>query len=98
MPDPPPRTVTLSISGSLEPADVRVLLERGRSLLDAPRVGLLRCEVADLAADLVNLEALARLALDARRRRCRVELADATPQLCALVELLGLADVLPARR
>lgn len=94
----PPRTVNLSISGSLAPADVREVLTRGRALLATPRVALLRCEVGDLAADVIGVEALARLALAARRRDCRVELAGATPQLCALVELLGLADVLPARR
>lgn len=90
-----PRTQTLSIGGPLEPGDLPELLERSRALLAASHVELLVCAVGELTADLLSVEALARIALVARRGGCRVVLAGAAPQLRALVGLLGLAEVLP---
>jgi len=45
-------------------------------------------------ADAVAVDALARLALAARRRGCGVCLCGASEELLALIALLGLADVL----
>jgi len=50
--------------------------------------------VAGVGADAVAVDALARLALVARRRGCAVRLCGASEELLALVAFLGLADVL----
>jgi ABC-type transporter Mla MlaB component len=55
---------------------------------------VLLCEVGGLAADAVAVDALARLALAARRRGCSVRLRGASPELLALVDFIGVADVL----
>lgn len=52
------------------------------------------CDVAGLAADVVAVGALARLALAARRAGHQVRLCGASEELYALVELMGLAEVL----
>jgi ABC-type transporter Mla MlaB component len=90
----PPRTVTLSIGAPLERAQLPALFQRTCSLLEEEGVELLQCEVAGVAADAVAVDALARLALAARRRGCCVRLCGATPELRALVGFVGLADVL----
>jgi ABC-type transporter Mla MlaB component len=59
-----------------------------------PGCELLVCEVGGVAADAVAIDALARLALAARRNRCEVRLRGASSQLLELVELAGLAGVL----
>jgi ABC-type transporter Mla MlaB component len=88
------RTVAVTIRGPLERADLPGLFERTCALLDGGRVDLLRCEVAGIAADAVAVDALARLALAARRQGCLVRLCGASAELRALVSFLGLADVL----
>jgi ABC-type transporter Mla MlaB component len=90
----PPRTVTLAIRVPLERADLAGLFERTCALLQGGAAELLRCEVAGVQADAVAVEALARLALAARRRGCRVRLCGASAELQALVGFVGLAEVL----
>jgi len=53
------------------------------------------CDVEGVKADAMMVDALARLQLAARRRRCQVRLRGASPELRALVAFMGLADVLP---
>jgi ABC-type transporter Mla MlaB component len=89
------QTVTVTIRGPLERADLPGLFQRTCALLSGgDRVDLLRCEVAGIAADAVAVDALARLALAARRHGCLVRLCGASAELRALVSFLGLADVL----
>jgi ABC-type transporter Mla MlaB component len=90
----PPRTVTLSIGAPLERAQLPGLFERTCALLEEEGVELLRCEVPGVAADAVAVDALARLALAARRRGCCLRLCGASPELRALVAFVGLAEVL----
>ncbi|MGH2450438.1 MAG: STAS domain-containing protein [Candidatus Limnocylindria bacterium] len=52
------------------------------------------CHVGAARAELGTVDALARLALSARRLGCAVRLRDASPELGELVELVGLADVM----
>ncbi len=52
------------------------------------------CDVAGVAADVVLVGALARMALTARRAGYQVRLCGASQELRALVELMGLAEVL----
>lgn len=92
----PQRTVAVAVPCPLRRAELPGLFARTCALLaaspDAPC--LLLCEVAGVAADAVALDALARLALAARRHGCEVRLRGASPELLGLVELAGLAQVL----
>ncbi|MGH3262632.1 MAG: hypothetical protein ACRDNS_11595, partial [Trebonia sp.] len=54
------------------------------------------CVVAGVPADLMTVEALARLQLAAHRKHCTVRLRGASPELLELLAVLGLGDVLPA--
>ncbi len=87
------RTVTLTIHGPLEQSDLAGLFARTCALLGG-RPEVLRCELADVAADAVAVDALARLALAARRGGCSVRLCSASRELAELVAFMGLADVL----
>ena len=89
-----PRAVSLRISAPLERAALPALFERTCALLEAKDAQILRCEVAGVRADTVAVDALARLALAARRRGCGVCLCGASEELLALIALVGLADVL----
>jgi ABC-type transporter Mla MlaB component len=89
-----PRAVSLRISGPLERAALPALFERTCALLEAEDAQIVRCEVAGVEADAVAIDALARVALAARRRGCGVWLCGASEELLALVAVLGMADVL----
>jgi ABC-type transporter Mla MlaB component len=89
-----PRSVTLRIRAPLLSADLPGLYERTCALLVDVSVDVLLCDVAGVAADAVAVDALARLALAARRRGCEVRLRGASKELLALVDFIGVADVL----
>ena len=95
---PPPRSITLTIGAPLLCADLQGLYERTCALLASVSADVLLCDVAGVAADAVAVDALARLALAARRRGCDVRLRGASPELLALVDFVGVADVLRAWR
>jgi ABC-type transporter Mla MlaB component len=90
------RVVAVTVPGSLTRAQLPGLFARTCALLAEDELGceLLLCHVAGVAADAVAVDALARLALAARRSGCEVRLRGASPELIGLVELIGLADVL----
>jgi ABC-type transporter Mla MlaB component len=52
-------------------------------------------DVKDLQADVATVDALARLQLAARRGGGQIRLCGATAELCELIWLMGLQDVLP---
>jgi ABC-type transporter Mla MlaB component len=89
-----PRSITLTIRPPLQCADLPGLYERTCALLVGVSADVLLCDVAGIAADAVAVDALARLALAARRRGCDVRLRGASPELLALVDFIGVADVL----
>jgi ABC-type transporter Mla MlaB component len=89
-----PRSASLRIGGPLERADLPGLFERTCALLATGGIEVLRCEVVDVAADAVAVDALARLALAARRADCQLRLCGASAELSALVGFMGLAEVL----
>jgi ABC-type transporter Mla MlaB component len=93
----PGPTVELTIRGPLARSDLTGLFCRACAALERCRDGRLICDVAGIPADAVAIEALARLALGARRHRCQVELRGSTAQLDALIELVGLAETLSLR-
>jgi ABC-type transporter Mla MlaB component len=88
------RSITLAIRAPLLCADLPGLYERTCALLAGVSADVLLCDVAGVAADAVSVDALARLALAARRRGCEVRLRGASPELLALVDFIGVADVL----
>lgn len=89
------RTVTMAVPSPLGRAELPALFARTCELLALDRgCELLLCEVVDVDADAVAVDALARLALAARRSGCEVRLRGASPELLGLVELTGLGDVL----
>jgi ABC-type transporter Mla MlaB component len=92
----PPSSVTLEIRGPLERVDLPALFERTCALLERGRPQLLCCLVGAVEADAVAVDALARLALAARRHGAQVRLTGASRELRDLVALMGLADVLEA--
>jgi ABC-type transporter Mla MlaB component len=89
------RTIVVTMPSPLARAQLPGLFARTRALLaDEQGCELLLCEVAGVAADAVAVDALARLALAARRSGCEVRLRGASPALLGLIELTGLAEVL----
>jgi ABC-type transporter Mla MlaB component len=87
----------LVVSGPLTPADATALCERARSELERSGAAVLICDVRALThADAGTVEALARLQLTARRLGSQVRLRDPSRELCELLDLFGLTDVLPA--
>jgi hypothetical protein len=76
------RTLSFGIEGPIAREDLPGLSDRVCNLLRS--------------SDAVTVDALARLQLAARRHGCRIRLCgSASPELLALVELMGLTDVLP---
>lgn len=76
-------------------SDLAGLTERVCKLLARGNGGRVHCDVADVAATAVTVEALSRLQLAARKYNCQVRLRNASPDLLQLVAFLGLSDVLP---
>ncbi len=90
------RTASLTIRGPLLRADLPALFARTCALLGAGHIEQLRCELDGVEADAVAVDALARLALAARRHGCSTLLCGASPELIDLVALIGLDEVLRA--
>jgi ABC-type transporter Mla MlaB component len=87
----------LAIRGQLVRSDLPGLYRRTCAALEGCQGGVLICNIVGVSADAVAIEALARLALGARRHRCQVELRGSTEKLDALIELVGLGEVLRRR-
>ena len=89
-----PNTILLVLD-SLDPADVAPLIEHVvPGAAGAPTV--IVCDLAQVTdADMATVDALARLALRARRLGCSISLRDPSSELCELVAFAGLGDVLP---
>ena len=83
----------LQVRGPLRRSDLPELYARACLQLARGDHGLLELEVSGVSADAVALDALARLALAARRHGCRVRLRGAGPELWGLIDLSGLRDV-----
>jgi ABC-type transporter Mla MlaB component len=92
---PRPRTLLLEVYGPLTHSDLPGLYARTCALLAEHDIDLVLCSVAGVAPDAVAIEALARLQLAARRRGAQVRLSGAPPDLLALVDFMGLGEVLP---
>ena len=90
---PEPDAPLVVIGGDSAPADVRALC----SVLVGLDFGCgpIVCDVAVAPVDVGTVDALARLALAARRRGHPLLLRNASAELCELVALVGLTPVLP---
>jgi ABC-type transporter Mla MlaB component len=65
-------------------------------VIEAAGAEVVACDVAALAADLIAVEALARLQLTARRLGTSIRLRGAARDLVALLRLCGLEQLLAA--
>jgi ABC-type transporter Mla MlaB component len=90
-----PPVLTLALRGPIAPDDLPGLCERVDALLTELGEGaVVECDVHGAEPDAVTIDALARLQLATQRHGCRVRLRGSTPELCELLEFMGLADVL----
>src|SRR5437016_5950799 len=89
-----PVTIRFAIRPPLTRRDLPGLSRRVCSLLEDSHASVALCDVDDMPADAVTVDALARLELAARRHRAHVRLLRASPELRALIELMGLESVL----
>jgi ABC-type transporter Mla MlaB component len=92
---PRPRTIAFAIEGPIARDDLPGLCERVCTLLEGSSPEVAVCDVRGVEVDAVTIDALARLQLAARRHGCRIRLCSASSELLALVDLMGLTDVLP---
>jgi ABC-type transporter Mla MlaB component len=88
--------VDLTIRGPICRADLPDLTTRVCAFFAMHAGATVRCDVSGVGADAVTVDALARLQWVARRSGCVVVLANAGEELLALVELMGLTEVLPS--
>ncbi len=95
MPVPKPSAITFAINGPIALADLPGLCSRVCALLERSGAGLVYCDVRDVNADAVTVDALARLQLAAHRRACQVRLRGVSDELRGLLAFMGLQDVLP---
>lgn len=86
--------VELAIRGPLTQSDLPGLCRRACAALAGAADGVLVCDVTGVPVDAVAVDALARLAVGARRQGCRVALRGATAELRELLALTGLEEVL----
>jgi ABC-type transporter Mla MlaB component len=89
-----PHTIAFAVRGPIARADLPGLCARVCGVLARSRPAVALCDVHDVTADAVTVDALARLQLAARRAGCQVRLRGASPELCELVAFMGLEDVL----
>lgn len=89
-----PDSVAFAISGRVTRADLPALCNRACALLRESGADSVHCDVRGAACDAVTVDALARLQLAVRRNGCRMGLSGACPDLLALLEFMGLGEVL----
>jgi len=91
MPQADPATGLIALR-AVGRADVVAACARLRVLAAGHGIEQVACDVGELAAELAAVDALARLALVARRLGCPLRVRRASPQLRDLVELCGLTE------
>ena len=84
-----------AIRGPIARDDLPGLSERVCALLAGSGAAVAFCDVSDVEVSAVTIDALARLQLAAREYRCQVRLRGASGELRALIDFMGLRDVLP---
>src|SRR5438128_12393752 len=94
MPLPRQSAITFRINGPIARDDLAGLCSRICTLLDRSGTGEVDCDVRDVNADAVTVDALARLQLAAHRRACQVRFRAASDDWRELVALTRLQAVL----
>lgn len=89
-------TVGFALRGQIERTDIEAIAACVAERIAAHDGELLLCDVSEAAPDAVTVDALARIALLARRRRCALVLRGLTPELRSLLELVALESELGA--
>ena len=89
------QTIAFAVRGPIERSDLTGLCDRVCALFARTAPSLAYCDVSDVPADAVTVDALARLQLAAKRCSCTVLLQNASLDLRALVAFMGLENVLP---
>jgi anti-anti-sigma regulatory factor len=90
--------IVFFVRGRLDAGDAGRLFARVREMLDRDDTDLVVCDVRGVEDPHVGtVDALARVQMLARRLGRRLELRDASPQLCELLALMGLRDVFVLR-
>jgi len=95
MPTPRRGEITFILSGPIASSDLAGLCRRVCAKLERTGAALALCDVQDVSADAVTVDALARLQLAAHRHACQVRLRRASDDLRELVAFMGLQDILP---
>ena len=88
------RTIAFAVRGPIERSDLPGLCDRVCALFARTTPTVAFCDVSEVPADAVTVDALARLQLAARRCACTVRLCNASPMLRSLVQFMGLDRVL----
>ena len=92
-PQGPPTTLVLVIGGPIEPAGVRSLCERARTLAHGLDAELIVCDLGQSGATAGTVDVIGRLQLLAKSHGRRVRFVQAAPELGVLFRLLGLEDI-----
>ena len=91
-----PAPAILTIGGRIVASDAPGLCDGARHALDGRAGEPLVCDVGALApTDAGTVDAIARVALGARRLGSPIRLRAASPELRGLLDLMGLAEVVP---
>ena len=90
-----PTVLDVRLPGALTSADLAAECARLTARLRTRSVAAVVCHAESLAGQVTAVEALARLALVARRGGARFAVQGMSPELSSLVELLGLEEPLP---
>ena len=90
-----PSVAVLVVAREIADGDVRRLCERLAAVVAGSDAEVVVCDVRGLPADIASVDALARLALTARRLGRRIRLQRASAELERLVAFAGLAGALP---
>lgn len=87
-------TITFVVWGPIARRDLLGLCDRLGDLIARRNATCAVCDVGDLAADAVAVDALARLRMVGRQRGCAVRLQGWSDELCDLVSFVGLQRIL----
>ena len=94
MPSVRPTTVVIAVAGPIARADLPAICGDVAALLEATGADVALCDVGGLPADLVAIDALARIQLAARRKGRQVVLRHAADDLRDMLAFVGLAGAL----
>jgi hypothetical protein len=90
LPAPNTSSIVFAIGEPVARADIPHLCEALRTLVADSGAEIVTCDVRALRPDAVTVEALARLQLTAVRLGSKVRLEHVSPELCELIDFMGL--------